>query len=97
MLKGAEMKKRFLLMLVWGWIGLAATWINAQTVPETLLPKTILNELINEVSGAVPTHHLIELGGYARDRQPAEYQGTYFESQYVLDRLQEYGVPGTQI
>lgn len=69
----------------------------AQDNDQTILEPRVLRSLINEVSGALQMHHIMELGGYPRDRQADEYLGTYFETQYIYDRAVEYGFSDVRI
>jgi len=63
----------------------------------TFLPSDVMDEIIGEVSGETAWNTIMETGGYNKDRLPAEYSGTFYESQYVLEQLQHYGVPGAEI
>jgi len=63
----------------------------------TFLPQAQLDEIIGEASGETAEDHTIALGGYNRDRKAAEYAGTFYEAQYVLDKMQEYGLLGATI
>jgi len=74
-----------------GW-GQMTTWFQW-----TYLPPKLIDEIIGETSGETAFNHVIELGGYPRDRKPEEYAGTFKEAQYVLDRLKEYGIRDAEI
>ncbi len=50
-----------------------------------------MRAIINEVSGELPYHHIIETGGYNRDRKKEEYEGLYWETKYFLNKAKEYG------
>ena len=63
----------------------------------TLLPPEVMDEIIGESSGETAWNTIMATGGYNRDRLPEEYAGTFYESQYIYDRLVEYGLPGAQI
>ncbi len=63
----------------------------------TYLPPKLMDEIIGEASGETALNHVIELGAYPRDRKPEEYAGTFWESQYVLDRLKEYGIKDAEV
>jgi hypothetical protein len=58
----------------------------------TFLPQARMDEIVGEASGETALNHVMAMCGFPRDRKPAEYAGTLAEAQYVLDRLQEYGL-----
>ncbi|MCU0362778.1 MAG: M28 family peptidase [Bacteroidales bacterium] len=64
------------------------------SVPRSLLPGKIIDELIGEASGEKAMNHIIEMGAYIHDRPAEEYSGTFFESSYVMGKLKEYGLEG---
>jgi len=59
--------------------------------PNTVLPDEIINAIINEVSGELAFQHIMETGGYNRDRKKGEYEGLYWETEYFLSKAIEYG------
>ncbi len=63
----------------------------------TLLPKAQMDEIIGEASGETALHHVIEMVGYQRNRPGTEYSANLRESQYILDKLKEYGLEGAVI
>ncbi len=63
----------------------------------TLLPPGVMDEIIGEASGETAWNSISAMGGFNRDRLPAEYEGTFFEAEYVLDQLLGYGLPGAEI
>jgi Peptidase family M28 len=58
----------------------------------TFLPQARMDEIVGEASGETALNHVMAMCGFPRDRKSAEYAGTFAEAQYVLDRLQEYGL-----
>jgi hypothetical protein len=62
-----------------------------------LLPDSIIDYFIGESSGERAYNHIAELSEYNRQRKPAEYSGTLMESQYVVDKLKEYGLSDVKI
>lgn len=67
----------------------------AQFVPHyqwTLLDKKLMDQVIGEASGETALAHDIEMGGYTRNRLSKEYQTVLWESQYIMDKLKEYGI-----
>ena len=63
----------------------------------TLLSPTVMDEIIGEASGETAYNTIIETGGYNKDRLPAEYASTFYESAYILEQLQRYGLPGAKM
>ncbi len=78
-------------LCVAGWAQMT-TWFQW-----TYLPPKLMDEIIGEASGETGFNHVVEWGGYSRDRKPEEYAGTFMEAQYVLDRLKEYGIRDAEI
>jgi len=73
---------------------------TAQFVPHyqwTLLDKKLMDHLIGEASGETALAHDIEMGGYTRDRMSKEYQTVLWESQYIMDKLKEYGITDSRL
>jgi aminopeptidase YwaD len=87
--------------------GLIATVLSAvlfsvaisgqNTIPRTLLPGNIIDELIGEASGEKAMNHVYEMAAYIHDRPVSEYTGYFFETQYILDRMNEYGLEGAVV
>ncbi|MBN2416380.1 M28 family peptidase [bacterium] len=63
----------------------------------TLLPEAQMDEIIGEASGETAWNTIMETGGYNKNRQHEEYEGTFYESQYIYDQLKLYGLPGASI
>jgi aminopeptidase YwaD len=69
--------------------------VSAQnSIPRALLPANIIDELIGEASGERAMNHIYEMAAYIHDRPVSEYSGNFFETQYILDRMKEYGLEG---
>jgi len=66
-------------------------------VPETLLPLEVIEEIINESSGDLALQNEIFLTAVNRNRLPEEYLKGYFESEFVLKKLKEYGIEQAEI
>ncbi|MGD2123751.1 MAG: M28 family peptidase [Gemmatimonadota bacterium] len=79
----------------------AATGVQAQHTPWhywTLLEAEVMDEIIGEASGETAYNTIMETGGYNMNRPASQYgNGTFYESQYVYDRLVEYGLPGADL
>jgi aminopeptidase YwaD len=63
----------------------------------TLLPEEQMDNIIGEASGEEAWHTIVETAGYVRVRPSEEYATTFLESQYIYDKLIEYGLPGAEI
>ena len=73
---------------------------NAQFNPIrqwTLLNQDLLDEIIGEASGETAFNHIIEMGAYNHNRTGKEFQTTFWESEYVLGKMKEYGLEGAKI
>jgi hypothetical protein len=91
-------KSSWLIGLIALFLVCAAGWAQMTTWFQwTYLPPKLMDEIIGEASGETAFNHVIEFGGYSRDRKPEEYAGTFMEAQYVLDRLKEYGIKDAEI
>lgn len=62
-----------------------------------LLPVKTIDQLIGESSGEQAFNTITDLSEYNRKRKSEEYSGTLFESQYILNKLKEYGLNGAGI
>jgi hypothetical protein len=63
----------------------------------TLLPEEQMDYIVGEASGEEAWHTIIETAAYVRNRPSDEYAGTFVESQYIYDKLKQYGLPGAEI
>jgi hypothetical protein len=63
----------------------------------TLLNQKTVDEIIGEASGETAYNHIMEMGGYTRARTSKELTTTLFESQYIMDKLQEYGIKNAKL
>ena len=68
-----------------------------ETAPKTLLPLSLLKEIIHEVSGDLALQNEIILSGVKRNRLPEEYARGYFETKFILEKLKEYGIQDAEI
>jgi aminopeptidase YwaD len=62
-----------------------------------LLPDNVIDYFIGESSGERAFNHIAELSEYNRQRTASEFSGTLMESQYVIDKLKEYGLSEVNI
>jgi hypothetical protein len=89
-------KKLIFLFLV---LGLTSSLLAQpqERLPRTLLPLSVLQDIINESSGELALQNEIYLTGVNRNRRLEEYQNGYFETRFILDRLKEYGYDDSAI
>lgn len=94
------MKKiKSLFLIVLGLAFLIST-ANAQFNPRlqwSLLDQDLLDEIIGEASGETAFNHIIEMGAYNHNRTAKEFTTTFWESEYVLGKMKEYGLKGAEI
>jgi aminopeptidase YwaD len=60
--------------------------------PATSLPPDLLKAVLNEVSGQIPFANEAALAGYVRQRTPQEFEGHFYEAEYIAAKLREYGL-----
>lgn len=60
--------------------------------PETLLPLSLIEDIINEASGDLALQNEIFLTAVNRNRLPEEYLKGYFESEIIMNKCKEYGI-----
>ena len=65
--------------------------------PKTLIPQPVIDAMVNEVSGSVAMHHILELAPYERDRPAEEYRTLYQESAYVEKMARQYGLEDVHV
>ena len=58
----------------------------------TLLPESVVDQIIGEASGERALIHIIEMGAYNHNRPLSEYEGNFFETDYVIGELNKIGV-----
>ncbi|HOK26957.1 MAG TPA: M28 family peptidase [Bacteroidales bacterium] len=71
---------------------ISSTSSAQNSVPRSLLPGKIVSEFIGEASGERAMNHIIEMAGYIHDRPASEYTGYFFETEYIVSKLKEYGL-----
>jgi len=69
----------------------------AEGIPKTLLPVSLLREIINEASGDLALQNEIFIAGVNRNRLPEEYASGYFEPKFLMEKLKEYGITDARI
>ncbi len=82
-------KRATLFLVLSAFVSFTETGICQQT---GLRSDDLLRILAGEVAGEEAFNHVIALAGWPRLRSEAEYTGTFFEADYVLKRIKEYGL-----
>lgn len=91
------MKVKKISSTVAAFLLLYVTVTGQNSTPRTLLPDKVIDEMIGEASGERAMNHIYEMAAYIHDRPASEYSGYFFETQYILDRLKEYGLEGAMV
>ncbi|HPF03726.1 MAG TPA: M28 family peptidase [Bacteroidales bacterium] len=91
------MKAKAFVTLILASFLISNAGFGQNSVPRTLLPEKTIDEMIGEASGERAMNHIIEMAAYIHDRPAEEYSGYFLETQYVLDRLKEYGIEGATV
>lgn len=77
---------------------LAAMQASAQnyTTPfmHSLLDEHTYDLIVGESSGDRAYNYIMDIAPYERDRAHADYQGHFFESDYVVNKLKSFGIDG---
>ena len=81
---------RSLLVFILALAALVST--GAQQLPKTPLAQETLDLLANEISGQMAFNNLVKLAGAPWLRNPAEFDGTFYESQALFDIVRGYGI-----
>jgi aminopeptidase YwaD len=78
-------------------LGIVFAQVRLRPGPETLVPLSVLQSIINEASGDVALQNEIYLTGVNRNRLAEEYVDKYFETAFILKKLKEYGIEQSEI
>ena len=78
-------------------LGILLAQVSRPSGPETIVPLSLLRAVIEEASGDVALQNEIVLTGVNRNRLPEEYAGKYFETEFILKKLKEYGIEQSEI
>ena len=62
-----------------------------------LLPEAYYDQLVGESSGDRAFNYIMDIAPYERDRQHADYQGHFMESEYVVNQLKRFGIANATI
>ncbi|MCH8289373.1 MAG: M28 family peptidase [Candidatus Marinimicrobia bacterium] len=82
----------FLIILIDPVSGQIAPWHY-----KTLIPDTLVDRFIGEISGEIAMSHVYEMAAYNHDRKPEEYNSTYREASYVYNKAKEYGFDSVEL
>ena len=87
---------RFLLIVT---LVLAPTGLSAQDEPnpKTLIPQSIIERIVDEISGTLAFQHITELAGFEHDRLADEYKTVYRESAYIEKMAKQYNLEDVHI
>jgi aminopeptidase YwaD len=78
----------------------APSFLSAQMTPWfqwTFLPKPQMDFIVGEASGETAFGHIMVMGGFPRERKPAEFAGNFRETDYILERLKAYGIADADV
>jgi len=74
--------------------------VSGQIAPwhyKTLIPDTLVDRFIGEISGEIAMSHVYEMAAYNHDRKPEEYNSTYREASYIYNKAREYGFDSVEL
>lgn len=91
------MKTRRINVIITVLLSLYFTCSGQNSKPRSLLNGNIIDEIIGEASGERTMAHIYDLAAYNHDRKETEYSGYFIETQYIYDKLKEYGLEGAVI
>jgi aminopeptidase YwaD len=89
------MKSSFFASIILILIPMNVTGQNS--VPRSLLPSNTVYELTGEASGERAMNHIIEMAAYIHNRPASEYSGQFFETDYIMGKMKEYGLEGASL
>lgn len=75
---------------------LVAAAAGAAGPDRCVVPAELRAALLDEISGERALDH-VQILAVNRDRQPQEYLETFFETTYIKERLQEYGLSDVRV
>ncbi len=61
-------------------------------IPETILPEGIIKHILNEISGQLAFNNEVMMSGFNHIRTAEEFEGHFYEAEYLYQKLQEYGI-----
>jgi aminopeptidase YwaD len=68
-----------------------------QPNPKTLIPQSLIENIVNEVSGSMAMNSIYDLAGYEHDRPAEEYKTTYREAAYMEKMAKQFGLEDVHI
>src|SRR5580698_7453744 len=68
-----------------------------QPNPKTLIPQSLIESMVAEVSGSMAMNSIYDLAGYEHDRPAEEYKTTYREAAYMEKMAKQFGLEDVHI
>src|SRR5271166_6431975 len=68
-----------------------------QPNPKTLIPQSMIEMIVAEVSGSMAMNTIYDLAGYEHDRLAEEYTSTYREAAYMDKMAKQFGLEDVHI
>src|SRR5215475_2316756 len=68
-----------------------------QPNPKTLLPQSLIESIVAEVSGSMAMNSIYDLAGYEHDRSADEYKTVYREAAYMEKMAKQFGLEEVHI
>jgi aminopeptidase YwaD len=68
-----------------------------QPNPKTLIPQSIIESIVAEVSGSMAMNSIYDLAGYEHDRLADEYKTVYREAAYMEKMAKQFGLEDVHI
>src|SRR5215475_8843299 len=68
-----------------------------QPNPKTLLPQSLIEMIVDEVSGSMAMNSIYDLAGYEHDRLADEYKTVYREAAYMEKMAKQFNLEDAHI
>ncbi|MBZ5606221.1 MAG: M28 family peptidase, partial [Acidobacteriia bacterium] len=68
-----------------------------QPNPKTLIPQSLIESIVNEVSGSMAMNSIYDLAGYEHDRLADEYKTLYREAAYMEKMAKQFNLEDVHI
>ena len=68
-----------------------------QPNPKTLIPQSLIEAIVGEVSGSMAMNSIYDLAGYEHDRLSDEYKTVYREAAYMEKMAKQFGLEDVHI
>ena len=80
-----------------GFVAILAVTIRISAQETVLLPESVIQAIIDEVSGELALQNEWMLAPFERNRPEAEYTGRLWESEYMIKKAVEYGLQDAHV